>query len=96
MAKLSTTLSINASPASAEIPFTVQITGQLKAILPWYVGRPPQPLSGKPIELYRNGVYVKKTTTGTDGRYSFTDAISSKGTHAYYARFAGDASYYGD
>ena len=53
-----------------------------------------KPVAGKPVSISVNGQTLTANTNG-NGVATFTPSINSAGTYTYYARFAGDVSYYG-
>lgn len=51
-----------------------------------------QPLSGKPVDFYVNGINVWTSTTNANG-IAEVDVGLSAGTHSVYAKFNGDNEY---
>lgn len=52
-------------------------------------------LSGKPIDLYRNGQKIKSGNTDEYGMVTFTDSVATEGSYEYYMDFIGDAEWIG-
>jgi hypothetical protein len=88
--KIATSISINVSPTSGNVPFDIGVTGKL-------IDSAGNPLVGKSIVLYMNGIYVdtRITTISPPGEYGFSVVISTPGTYQCQVEFAGDDTYEG-
>jgi len=86
--KIATSISINVSPASGTVPFTVSSNGRLIDVA-------GTPLNNKTINLYSNGIFVSSTTTAGSGDYVFNLNITATGTYQFQTEFPGDATYEG-
>jgi hypothetical protein len=88
--KTATSISINVSPTSGYVPFDIAVTGKL-------IDSAGNPLIGKSVVLYMNGVYVdtRTTTVSPPGEYGFSVVISDAGTYQCQVVFGGDDVYAG-
>jgi hypothetical protein len=82
-----TVVSISVNPTTGNIPFTVNIIGQLTTLA-------GVPIDGKPINLYNNGILISTTTTVV-GNYFFSVNITAVGQYQFQTEFPGDAAYEG-
>jgi len=77
------------NPKSGRPPFIVTIEGSLTDVY-------GNPLAGKTINIYRNGVFLKSKSTGYAGYAGYfktDDTVMYVGTYDYYAEFPGDDVY---
>jgi len=91
---ITTRLSIEVSPRSGTVPFTVSITGDLVKIEDAAL----VPLEGTVVRLYENDVYVAwdyTTRWPTKGEYAFTREIREPGSYTYFTEFPGDTLHKG-
>lgn len=51
------------------------------------------PISGRAIDLYINGIYQRSEPTFPDGSYAFFGIAVTEGTFTFEVRFAGDGTY---
>lgn len=85
--KSGTSVSINVSPTSGNVPLTVNISGKI-------IDSTGLPLS-KTINLYVNATLVDTFTTSITGNYVFSVNITAAGTYQFQIEFLGDAYYEG-
>jgi hypothetical protein len=86
--KIPTSITIDVSPTSGRVPFTVTVSGNLSD----NVG---SPVVGRRIDLYVDGAYIKSEYTNTSGNYVISTDITTAGTYQFQTEFPGDETYEG-
>jgi len=84
---------LDVNPLAGQAPLAVTIITQLRR------DDTGLGVSGKTVNLYRNGAAIKSTTTvstsGGPGFCVFQDTLTATGEHQYYVYFAGDSEFEG-
>jgi len=80
--KIATSLSIDVSPTSGNVPITINVISTL-------YDSAGNPLLGKPIIEYINDIWIGERYSGT----SFSMYITEAGTYRFQTKFAGDDDY---
>ena len=55
----------------------------------------PEPVVGRRVNVYRNGVKIASVLTSSVGYYSAPTTIKDDGLYEIYSEFTGDAEYEG-